>query len=132
MTFMPPSREPLPSWSSDRISIFGFLASTSLQPLTRSITADDLRPVLDDHLAALVAQLVDDVLAGDLAGLDIVGLHLASAPAAATSTATTTIPAACARLTAGAIALASAALSRIRSTPEAMKLSIWVNCLFRS
>ena len=57
---------------------------------------------------------------------------VASAPAAATSTATTTMPAACARLTAGAIAFGSAALSRIRSTPEAMKLSIWVNCLFRS
>ena len=28
--------------------------------------------------------------------------------------------------------LGSAALSRIMSTPEAMKLSIWVNCLFRS
>ena len=36
------------------------------------------------------------------------------------------------RLTAGAIAFGSAALSRIMSTPEAMKLSIWVNCLFRS
>ena len=57
---------------------------------------------------------------------------VASTPAAATSTATTTMPAACARLTAGAIALASAALSRIMSTPEAMKLSIWLNCLFRS
>ena len=53
----------------------GSWPSTSLQPLTRSITSDDLRAVLDDHLAALAVQLVGDVLAGDLAGLDIVGLH---------------------------------------------------------
>ena len=34
----------------------------------------DLRAVLDDDVA-LAAELVDDVLAGDLAGLDVVGLH---------------------------------------------------------
>ena len=40
----------------------------------------DLRPVLDDHLAAGLAELVGDVLAGDLAGLDIVGLHRGIGP----------------------------------------------------
>ena len=34
----------------------------------------DLRPVLDDDIA-LAAELVDDVLAGDLAGLDVVRRH---------------------------------------------------------
>ena len=109
----------------------GALASTALQPLTRSITAETCGPfwMID---VALAAELLDDELAGDLAGLDVVGLDGGIAPVAATSTATTTMPAACARLTAGSIAFASAALSRIMSTPEAMKLSIWVNCLFRS
>ena len=75
MTFRPPSREPLPSWSSDRILIFGFLARTSLQPFTRSITAETCGPFWMIDLAALGAELVGDVLAGDLAGLDVVGLH---------------------------------------------------------
>ena len=57
---------------------------------------------------------------------------VASAPLAAVSTATTTMPAACAFLIAGSSAWESAGLSRIRSTPEAMKLSTWVNCLPRS
>ena len=57
---------------------------------------------------------------------------VASAPSAAVSTATTTMPAACAFLIAGPIALGSPGFSRIRSTPAAMKLSIWVTCLPRS
>ena len=77
---MPPSREPLPSWSSDRILMSGLLArSTSLQPLTRSITAETCGPFLMTTLP-LPFELVDDVLAGDLAGLDVVGLTVASAP----------------------------------------------------
>ena len=39
----------------------------------------DLRAVLDDHVA-LAADLVGDVLAGDLAGLDVVGLHRGVGP----------------------------------------------------
>ncbi|MNP51722.1 hypothetical protein D3C76_1460650 [compost metagenome] len=49
---------------------------------------------------------------------------VASAPSAATSTATTTIPASFARFTAGPIPFESAALRMIISTLAAIKLSI--------
>src|SRR5438552_6241611 len=42
------------------------------------------------------------------------------------------MPAACAFLIAGPMALGSPGLRRIRSTPAAMKLSIWLTCLPRS
>jgi hypothetical protein len=42
------------------------------------------------------------------------------------------MPACWARFTAETIAFGSAALRRMMSTPEAMKLSIWLNCLLRS
>ena len=77
----------------------------------------DLRAVLDDHVAACLAELVGDELAGDLAGLDIVGLHGGVGAGGRDVDATTTMPAACARLIAGAMALGSAALTRIMSTP---------------
>ena len=57
---------------------------------------------------------------------------VASAPSAATSTATTTIPASFARLTAGPIPLESAALRMIMSTLAAIKLSICATCWPRS
>ena len=52
----------------------GFLREHLLAALDAVDHRGDLRAVLDDHVA-LAAELVDDVLAGDLAGLDVVGLH---------------------------------------------------------
>ncbi|MNC58819.1 hypothetical protein D3C75_1085780 [compost metagenome] len=57
---------------------------------------------------------------------------VASAPSAATSTATTTIPASLARFTAGPIPLESAAFRMIMSTLAAIKLSICDTCWPRS
>ncbi|MOA52420.1 hypothetical protein D3C78_1757120 [compost metagenome] len=53
---------------------------------------------------------------------------VASAPSAATSTATTTMPASLARFTAGPIPLESAAFRMIISTLAAIKLSICATC----
>ena len=59
-------------------------------------------------------------------------ITVTSAPFADTSKAPTTMPAAWAFLIAGSIATGSTALIMMTSTPAAMKLSIWVNCLLRS
>ena len=59
-------------------------------------------------------------------------VEVTSAPGAETSKAATMMPAACAFFTAGAIALASTALSMITSTPAAMKESTCETCLLRS
>jgi hypothetical protein len=59
-------------------------------------------------------------------------ITVTSAPAAATSKAATTMPAAWARFTEGSMAFGSTALIMTMSVPAALKLSICVNCLFRS
>ena len=88
----------------------------------------DLRPVLDDDVA-LVPDLVGQGGTGKAPRLHVVrSARVASAPAALTSTATTGMPAACARLIAGRIALGSTPLIRIRLAPAATKLSTCVNC----
>src|SRR4051795_3460893 len=131
MAARPPSREPLASWPLSRILMPGSLAKTCSQPFTRSMTEETCGPFSITTLPLwliLSARNWQEISPALMLSV----ITVASAPAAATSTATTGMPAACARLTAGAIAFGSAALSRIRSTPEAMKLSIWVPCLFRS
>ena len=45
-----------------------------MQPLTRSDDGRDLRAVDDEHVA-LSLEMIGDVLAGELAGLDVVGHH---------------------------------------------------------
>src|SRR3954471_9641101 len=109
----------------------GFLPSTFLQPTTRSITAETCGPFsmmtspLPPSLSTMYWQEISPAWT-------LLVVTVASAPSAAVSTATTTMPAACAFLIAGPTALGSPGLSRIRSTPAAMKLSIWVTCLPRS
>src|SRR3954452_24079607 len=131
MAARPPSREPLASWPLSRILMPRSLAKTCSQPFTRSMTEETCGPFSITTLPLwLIASARNWQEISPALTLSV--MIVASAPAAATSTATTGMPAACARLTAGAIAFASAAFSRIRSTPEAIKLSIWVPCLFRS
>ncbi len=131
MISRPPSREPLPFWLSDAIVMLPGFFSTSSQPLTRSITAETGGPFM-------IATLPPSFRWSTMYWQDfwpasmLLVWTVASAPLAETSTATTTMPAACARLIAGSIASGSAALTRIRSTPEAMKLSICEYCLLRS
>src|SRR3954466_13287782 len=109
----------------------GFLPSTFLQPTTRSITAETCGPFsmmtspLPPSLSTMYWQEISPAWT-------LLVVTVASAPSAAGSTATTTMPAACAFLIAGPTALGSPGFNRIRSTPAAMKLSIWVTCLPRS
>ncbi|SAL88431.1 hypothetical protein AWB68_08773 [Caballeronia choica] len=109
----------------------GLFASTSLQPFTRSSTADTGGPFSMITLPLPLIFFERKSHASCPAWMLFV-CTVASAPAAATSTATTTMPAACAFFTAGSIAFGSAALSRMMSTCAEMKLSICVNCLFMS
>ncbi|MCY1302688.1 hypothetical protein D9M70_523630 [compost metagenome] len=109
----------------------GCRASTALQPLTRSSTADTGGPFWMITLPRPLSRSAIKPHASSPAWVLSV-CTVASAPAAATSTATTTMPALRALRTAGSIARASAALIRIRSTLATIKLSMWVNCLFRS
>src|SRR5437588_1885858 len=109
----------------------GFFERTFLQPVTRSITAETCGPFsmmtspLPPSLSTMYWQEISPAWT-------LLVVTVASAPSAAVSTATTTMPAACAFLIAGPIALGSPGFNRIRSTPAAMKLSIWVTCLPRS
>src|SRR6185437_12512053 len=109
----------------------GFFEKTFLQPATRSITAETCGPFsmttspLPPSLSTMYWQEISPAWM-------LFVVTVASAPSAAVSTATTTMPAACAFLIAGPIALGSPGFNRIRSTPAAMKLSIWVTCLPRS
>src|SRR5947209_18129055 len=127
----PPSREPLASWSLDNTLMPGFFEKTFLQPTPRSITAETGGPFsmmtspLPPNLSTMYWQEISPAWT-------LLVVTVASAPSAAVSTATTTMPAACAFLIAGPIALGSPGFNRIRSTPAAMKLSIWVTCLPRS
>src|SRR5207237_6835845 len=127
----PPSRDPYPSWSLDRILRPGYLANAFLQPTTRSMTAETCGPFsmitspLPPSLSATYWQAISPAWT-------LLVVTVASAPSAAVSTATTMMPAACAFLIAGPIAFGSPGFKRIRSTPAAMKLSIWVTCLPRS
>ena len=74
ITLRPPSREPLASWSSDSTLMSGLFFEHRLAAVDAIDHRRDLRAVLDDHVA-LAAELLDDELAGDLAGLHVVGLH---------------------------------------------------------
>src|SRR5947209_10421837 len=127
----PPSREPLPSWSLDNTLMPGFFVKTFLQPTPRSITAETGGPFsmmtspLPPNLSTMYWQEISPAWT-------LLVVTVASAPSAAVSTAATTMPAACAFLIAGPMALGSPGFNRIRSTPAAMKLSIWVTCLPRS
>ena len=133
MTFRPPSRRALAVLVVGQdldVRVLGQHLLAALDPVDHR---RDLRAVLDDRPCRPCRPACRRCTGRrSRRPATLLVCTVASAPAAATSTATTTMPAACARLTAGAIALASAALSRIMSTPEAMKLSIWVNCLLRS
>src|SRR5882672_5710546 len=109
----------------------GLLENTSLQPATRSITAETCGPFsmitspLPPSLSTMYWQEISPAWT-------LFVVTVASAPSAAVSTATTMMPAACAFLIAGPRAFGSPGFKRIRSTPAAMKLSIWVTCLPRS
>src|SRR3954470_10770085 len=107
------------------------LANTLLQPLTRSITAETCGPfsMITSPLPPSLSTMYWHEISP---ACTLFVVTVASAPSAAVSTATTITPAACAFLIAGPIAFGSPGLSRIISTPAAMKLSIWVTCLPRS
>ena len=109
----------------------GMLREDLLAALDPLDDRGDLRAVLDDDVA-LVADLVGQELAGDLARLDVVGLHRGVGPCRRDVDRDDDDAGRLRPLDGRRDRLGSAALSRIRSTPEAMKLSIWVNCLFRS
>ena len=109
----------------------GAADSAFLQPLTRSITEDTCGPFSMMTLP-LPPSLSMKYWQDTWPAWTLSVVTAASAPSALVSTATTLMPAFCAFWIAGRSAFTSPGLSRIRSTPAAMKLSIWLTCLPRS
>ena len=131
MTSRPPSRLPLAFWLSESTLISGCFLNSVWHPSTRFCTAETGGPLMITTLPFPFRRSVMYLQAISPAWV-LSEVMVASAPSAATSTATTTIPASFARFTAGPIPLESAALRMIMSTFAAMKLSICATCWPRS
>ncbi len=104
----------------------GYFFMTSRKPATRSVTAETGGPLTITTCPLPFSRSATYLPSSSPACLLFEVTVASTPPSAATSTATTVIPAPFARNTAGAIPLLSAAFKRIKLTPEEIKLSIWL------